>query len=395
MKNWIMGISVLLSTIFIGCEKVLQTEEYALTPTNLKSADLAISDGIAYAKPSIQQGGYVFVDGTKIKSNPEQYPMLYLTKNSWGWAANISINEFNDRMKDIEGNIYRTVTIGNQIWMAENLKTSLYNDGEPIQYHTGFRSLYPEYAWYDNDITNKSIYGALYNFSAVNTGKLSPTGWHIPTDSEWSELINFAGGSSIAGGKLKSTTADWVSPNLGATDEYGFSVLPAGATQQYAYGFIYMGLGSAIWSSNPGITRNFDYNNTNAVRGTGYIDWVKNAVRCIKDDNHPAILHTDVEFPIYADAGLNNTSKGTLVGKAIVTYNGAKLTISYDLFEGFAMQEVHIYASDAQPATFIPGQFGFTQHFDPVVNDFETSFEIPDINGDGKIWCILNAKLSL
>ena len=129
---------------------------------------------------------------------------------------------------DIDGNVYHTVTIGTQIWMVENLKTTRYNDGSPIPFVTDSSSwsnlTTPGYCWYNNDTTNKNTYGALYNWFAVNTGKLAPTGWHVPTDDEWTTLTTYLGGESIAGGKLKETgTTHWRTPNAGATNEIGFT----------------------------------------------------------------------------------------------------------------------------------------------------------------------------
>ena len=85
---------------------------------------------------------------------------------------------------DKDGNVYTSVTIGTQVWMVENLKTTKYNDGTPIPNvtdNTEWSNLTtPAYCWYDNDITKKNPYGALYNGYAVRTGKLCPTGWHVP-----------------------------------------------------------------------------------------------------------------------------------------------------------------------------------------------------------------------
>ena len=143
--------------------------------------------------------------------------------------------------KDADGNYYPVVQIGSQLWMAENLKTTSYRDKTPIPNVTdgiewaGLTT--PAYCWYNNKITNKDIYGALYNWYVVKTGKLCPEGWHVPTDDEWHELIlhldHNAGmnleESSIAGGKLKEKgTVHWTAPNEGATDEVGFKALPAG-----------------------------------------------------------------------------------------------------------------------------------------------------------------------
>lgn len=140
----------------------------------------------------------------------------------------------NTTVTDIEGNIYKTVTIGTQVWMAENLKTTKYNDGTSIPLVTDnnawIKLSTPGFCWYNNDaVTNKSTFGALYNWYTVNTSKLCPTGWHIPNDTEWGILTTYLGGEAVAGGKLKETgTIHWVSPNTGATNETGFTSLPSG-----------------------------------------------------------------------------------------------------------------------------------------------------------------------
>jgi len=152
---------------------------------------------------------------------------------------------------DIDGNVYKTITIGTQTWMAENLKVSRFNDGTviPLFYeYWGEDTPGPSYYWVkDNPITYKNIYGALYNWYAVNTGKLCPAGWHIPTISEWTTLVNYLGGDSIAGGKIKeSGTKHWEYPNLGATNESGFTALPS----DYICGFDYVpGRECEFWSS--------------------------------------------------------------------------------------------------------------------------------------------------
>jgi len=135
---------------------------------------------------------------------------------------------------DIEGNIYNTVTIGEQIWLVENLKTTKFNNGATIptlkDNDAWANSTTPEYCWYNNDsLSYNKNYGALYNWYAVNTDNLCPTGWHVPSDSEWTILTNYLGGDSIAGGKLKAVDPVlWKSPNIGATNETGFTALPAG-----------------------------------------------------------------------------------------------------------------------------------------------------------------------
>jgi uncharacterized protein (TIGR02145 family) len=138
-----------------------------------------------------------------------------------------------DTITDIEGNVYNTVKIGNQIWMKENLKTSKYSDGEEIPLvtdKTDWDNLTsPGYCWYENTDSIGTTYGALYNWYCVNTGKLCPGGWHVPMDEEWTVLTTYLGGEEIAGGKLKeSGTNHWENQNAGATNESGFTALPGG-----------------------------------------------------------------------------------------------------------------------------------------------------------------------
>jgi uncharacterized protein (TIGR02145 family) len=140
---------------------------------------------------------------------------------------------FTASVKDYDDNVYNIVTIGTQVWMKENLKTTKYSDGGTIPLvtdNTAWSNLTsPGYCWYNNTSTYKDIYGALYNWYTVNTGKLCPVGWHVPSDAEWTTLTTYLGGGSEAGGKLKETgTTHWSSPNTGATNESGFTALPGG-----------------------------------------------------------------------------------------------------------------------------------------------------------------------
>jgi uncharacterized protein (TIGR02145 family) len=136
-----------------------------------------------------------------------------------------------------DGYKYPVVLIGEQLWMAENLKATKYNDGTAITYPGNINTVWQydtagAYAWYNNDeSTNKNTYGALYNWYAVNRGNLCPTGWHVPTQDEWEVLTNSIsdGGYMTAGGPMKeSGTMHWLSPNSGATNESGFNGLPGG-----------------------------------------------------------------------------------------------------------------------------------------------------------------------
>ncbi len=156
---------------------------------------------------------------------------------------------------DGEGNNYPTLKIGSQVWMAENLKTTKYNDGTAIPYVVdNFAWMIletPSYSWFNHDINNKNIYGALYNWYTVNTGKLCPAGWHAPSDTDWTTLINHLGGFSLASGKMKERgNIHWKTENTDATNESGFTVLPAGA-REYDGVFQNFSLGytSYFWST--------------------------------------------------------------------------------------------------------------------------------------------------
>jgi uncharacterized protein (TIGR02145 family) len=129
---------------------------------------------------------------------------------------------------DMEGNVYKIVTLGDQTWMAENLKVTKLNDGTPITAEV-FDITTPGYCWPDGLNGNKDVYGALYNWYSINSGKLCPAGWHVPSRTEWQQLRDFLGDTLQGGGKLKEAgTVHWLPPNKGADNSSGFTALPAG-----------------------------------------------------------------------------------------------------------------------------------------------------------------------
>lgn len=149
---------------------------------------------------------------------------------------------FSTPVTDIDGNFYRTVVIGENEWFAENLRTTRLNDGTPIPNVTDntawIAQTEPAYSWYNNNKTTYGIYGALYNWHAVNTGKLCPDGWHVSSDEEWQQLIFDAGGNNRSSmEKLKEAGPEhWNSPNDG-TNEFGFTALPGGSRSSSNGGF--------------------------------------------------------------------------------------------------------------------------------------------------------------
>ncbi len=210
-------------------------------------------------------------------------------------ATSCKKDEDDTTVTDIDGNVYNTVTIGSQVWMAENLKTTRYKDGTAIPNvtdNTAWRnSTTSAYCWYDNDINNKELYGALYNWYAVNTEKLCPKGWHVPSESDWNELIVFLGGEAVAGGKLKTigTLEDgdglWYEPNVDATNESGFSAYPGGLRSNAFYDINY---GGVWWASTENSTNQPYYifiNNYDGTVGDSYDASITsgNSVRCLRD----------------------------------------------------------------------------------------------------------------
>jgi uncharacterized protein (TIGR02145 family) len=138
---------------------------------------------------------------------------------------------------DIDGNKYKTIGIGTQIWKQENLKVTHLTDGSQItllyndtDWSQNYNSNISGYCWYDYDsVTNKSLYGALYNFYSIETGLLCPTGWHVPSQAEWKTLVDYMGGKDLAGGKLKDYNSNyWTSPNHCIENNFSFVGLPGG-----------------------------------------------------------------------------------------------------------------------------------------------------------------------
>jgi len=218
--------------------------------------------------------------------------ILLLTILGFVMMLTNSCSNVDGTITDIDGNVYKTVKIGTQTWMAENLKTTKYRNGDPIPNVTDSASWTAlktgAYCNYKNDTSNASSYGRLYNWYAVNTGILAPQGWHVPSDEEWSILIDYLGGEKKAGGKMKVVgTSFWAKPNKGANNRSGFTALPGGA-RAYGGKFSSIGRYGYWWSSSEFGTRNawergLDYGSSrvhrdwDGGRGNGY------SVRCVRD----------------------------------------------------------------------------------------------------------------
>ena len=227
----------------------------------------------------LQNGGFVIIPGLSV-ANPK-------TKPTSGYGSNIT---------DSENNTYKTVYIGTQQWMAENLKVSKYSDGTTIPNITDNtqwqNNTTGAWAYYNNDAANNAKYGKLYNWYAVSkttngNKNVCPTGWHVPTDAEWTVLTDYLGGASVAGGKMKEVgTASWNSPNTDATNTSLFSALPGGYRMYDGYYYAIGGFGY-WWSSTEYGTynawsRDLSFNNGGAYRDPSN-KVLGMSVRCLRD----------------------------------------------------------------------------------------------------------------
>jgi|WetSurSiteA1Bulk_404760.scaffolds.fasta_scaffold00146_7 uncharacterized protein (TIGR02145 family) len=196
-----------------------------------------------------------------------------------------------DSITDWDGNTYKTVLIGQQVWMAENLRTTHTHDGIAVPRvieHLSWSGLStPGYCWYEYQEDHKEIWGALYNWYAIETERLCPAGWHVPAMTDWDTLITFLGGAETAGGRLKEIgNFHWQEPNTGATNESGFTALPSGARSASA-GFFSIDYTGAWWSSTMYDTLFVYYVMIQNFHGTAQLFPCPRetglSVRCVKD----------------------------------------------------------------------------------------------------------------
>jgi uncharacterized protein (TIGR02145 family) len=203
-------------------------------------------------------------------------------------------------MADQQGSVYKTIVIGAQEWMAENLNTSVYRNGDSIatglsvgDWQNTNNSNQGAWVYYNNNESFACPYGKLYNwYASVDVRQLCPMGWHLPTDEEWTVLTNFLGGEELAGGKMKTRSIDaatslWNAPNLGGTNSSGFSGVPGGYRAGMGLLSDGVGVNCTWWSSSEEGTyaawiRMLDFGVSPAMRGygnkqSGY------SVRCIRD----------------------------------------------------------------------------------------------------------------
>ena len=211
------------------------------------------------------------------------------------------LSDVSGTLKDADGNVYKTIVIGNQEWMAENLRTTRFSDGSPISspgpdnraWETNSTGAY---SWYKNDEANfKEAYGALYNWHAVSSGKLCPAGWRVPADDDWTKLNRHL--AADAGNKLKwSGSQHWQGNNSGATNETGFNALPGGVRYSSLPGgskenregyFYYLGKTGRWWTATGHTLTEAWYRSVYSDQGGVYRSHNRKgtgfSVRCMRD----------------------------------------------------------------------------------------------------------------
>jgi uncharacterized protein (TIGR02145 family) len=213
-------------------------------------------------------------------------------------------NGFND----YDGNFYPSIILGNgQEWAAKNLYTGKYATGDSIPHkasNSEWAGAFAAWCSVNNNPQLDTIYGKLYNWHAVNNqNNLCPAGWHVPSQHEWDQMVSFLGGDQVAGGKLKSVgTAYWQSPNAAATNESGFSALPAGKRMPNG-NFLVQGDGAYWWASDLNNATNAWYDNIYYTHGQFYSSGSSFkyglSVRCIKDSTSTGLNKNAVPFDLY------------------------------------------------------------------------------------------------
>lgn len=267
----LIGLFSLIVIVNLGCKKKteklipsLETNEVIdIDEVSAKSGGSIMSDGgddisvrgvvwstndnptLNDSKTSDGSGVGSFTSAlTDLIPNTKYYVRAYAT-NSIGTGYGsvksfITQKEAEGNVKDADGNNYETVTIGTQVWLKQDLKTTKYNDGSPIPNYTdslewdGLTT--PGFCWYNNDSAKYAqTYGALYNWHAVNTDKLCPEGWKVPSQADLDILINKYGGDEVAAAKLKEAgTEHWFSNESITDNESGFTALPGGARLSFS-----------------------------------------------------------------------------------------------------------------------------------------------------------------
>jgi uncharacterized protein (TIGR02145 family) len=228
---------------------------------------------------------------TGLTANVTYYVRAYATNSAGtGYGDNLIVKTYTGTITDIDVNSYYTVTIGTQVWMAENLQVTKYRNGEQIPNvtdGTAWSNLTTgAYCNYNNSPVNSTTYGKIYNwYAAVDPRNLCPAGWHLPSTSDWTVLRDYLGGISVASDKMKVyvTANYWETPNNGATNSSGFTALRVGI-REHVNGEFFRPDYCGWWSSygDVGGAKNFQLVGEGA--DFGYLGEAEGlSVRCLKD----------------------------------------------------------------------------------------------------------------
>ena len=300
--NWASGAKFMQVEIDLGNGFAdIGTQQLLSVPYALYAGDAPDEQQLSVSETGdtlfLENGGFVIIPGISLANNGG---VSGVSAHSCG-TPNIHNPDLTyGTMTDQEGNVYKTIVIGTQEWMAENLNASIYRNGDAIptglsnaEWQNTINTQLGAWAYYNNDASYACPYGKLYNwYACVDARQLCPVGWHVPTDAEWTVLTNYLGGEAQAGGKMKTTgtieaaTGLWYSPNTGATNSSGFSGAP-GSYLNYSGEYNPISYNVYWWSSSEYGTdiawlRALSYSSGNVYR-----DWNLNqygfSVRCLRD----------------------------------------------------------------------------------------------------------------
>jgi uncharacterized protein (TIGR02145 family) len=270
--NWAVGNKYMQVEIDLGSGFVdIGTQQILSVPYALHSGSVHLDVSETGDTLFVGDGSFVIVPGISEANNQYVSEITTGTTLHRCGAANVHNPELTyGSMVDQEGQVYKTIIIGSQEWMAENLNTSSYRNGDPIsgplnntEWANTAATSQGAWAYFNNDAQYACPYGRLYNwFACVDSRGLCPVGWHVPTITEWTTLLNYldpaanggntfpnnAGGQIKSAGTLSSGNGYWEAPNENGFNSSGFSGLPAG--QRYGIGgYNFIGFGAFWWSS--------------------------------------------------------------------------------------------------------------------------------------------------
>lgn len=303
-----------LKTLALSVRCIKTNNQHPVASFSLNKDLLKINEGIFFEDKSTNnpiKWHWDFGDGTYSNERninhtykeAGEYNVQLMVENEFGINSISKVIKINDSeantgmVKDIDGNLYNTVKIGSQIWMAENLKVTRFSNGNiipEVKKNQDWKSLSsPGLCWYENDKEKYGDkFGALYNWYAASTEGLCPSGWHVANDDEWSTLINYLGGEKEASFYLReSGYANWerpfVEPKTPYDNESGFTALPGGFREYYGL-FKYNGTNAAWWTSTEsydvyGWIRVIQNNSGGIIFRTNNLKKFGYSIRCIKD----------------------------------------------------------------------------------------------------------------